>query len=122
MMTESDKERFNNRLCIGHALISADVYVSPCITESAAQINLTAANDDCQNATSLYNRICNFVLLHGEDLQSLFQTDEYCYMSFFIRNAEAFKTDFESNSLLKPLFNHGKGEFTEYLISFPESP
>lgn len=36
MMTESDKERFNNRLCVGNLLVSADVYVTPGMTESAA--------------------------------------------------------------------------------------
>ena len=33
MMTESDKERFNNRLCVGNLLVSADVYVTPGMTE-----------------------------------------------------------------------------------------
>lgn len=28
MMTESDKERFNKRLCVGHVLVSADIYVT----------------------------------------------------------------------------------------------
>ena len=38
MMTESDKERFNKRICVGHVLVSADIYVTPSMTESAADI------------------------------------------------------------------------------------
>ncbi|VCY81176.1 hypothetical protein BANRA_05013 [Escherichia coli] len=41
MMTESDKERFNKRICVGHVLVSADIYVTPVMTESAAEVELT---------------------------------------------------------------------------------
>lgn len=85
MMTESDKERFNNRLCVGNLLVSADVYVTPGMTESAAEVELIVPNDDYQKAMDLYDRICQFALLHGEDLQGLFQTDiTICHVSCVI--------------------------------------
>lgn len=120
MMTESDKERFNERICIGHVLVSADIYVTPVMTESAAEVELTVPNDDYQKAMDLYDRICQFALLHGEDLQGLFQTSRYYYMSCFVRDIEAFKKEFEKEEELKPLFNHNKGDTAEFVISFPE--
>ncbi|SQA60460.1 Uncharacterised protein [Raoultella planticola] len=50
----------------------------------------------------------------------MFKNDRYEYMSCFIRNVETFRAEFENEELLKPLFNHGKGETSEFLISFPE--
>lgn len=120
MMTESDKERFNKRVCVGQLLVSADVYVTPVMTESAAEVELIVPDEDYQKAMDLYDRICQFVLLHGEDLQGLFQTDRYYYMTCFVRDIEAFKKEFENEEKLKPLFNHDKGETAEFLISFPE--
>ncbi|ELP6174290.1 hypothetical protein QTR19_004388 [Salmonella enterica] len=120
MMTESDKERFNKRVCVGQLLVSADVYVTPVMTESAAEVELIIPDKDYQKAMDLYDRICQFVLLHGEDLQGLFQTDRYYYMTCFVRDIEAFKKEFENEEKLKPLFNHDKGETAEFLISFPE--
>lgn len=120
MMTESEKERFNKRVCVGNLLVSADVYVTPGMTESAAEVELTIPDDDYQNEMDLYDRICQFALLHGEDLQGLFQTDRYYYMSCFVRDIATFKAEFENEEMLKPLFNHGKGETAEFLISFPE--
>ncbi|WOI84404.1 hypothetical protein [Citrobacter braakii] len=60
MMTESDKERFNNRICVGHVLVSADVYVTQSMTESAAEVELIVPNDDYKNLMDLYDRICQF--------------------------------------------------------------
>lgn len=120
MMTESEKELFNKRVCAGHVLVSADVYIAPLMTESAAEVELTVPNDDHQKVMDLYDRICQFTLLHGEDLQELFQTNKYIYMSCFVRDIAAFKAEFESEELLKPLFDHGKGETAMFLISFPE--
>ncbi|WP_289347311.1 hypothetical protein [Pantoea stewartii] len=120
MMNESDKECFNNRLRVAQVLVSADIYVTPVMTESAAEVELIVPNEDYQKAIDLYNRICQFSLLYGEDLQGLFQTDRYYYMSCFVRDIEAFKNEFENEEELKPLFNHDKGETAEFLISFPE--
>ncbi|QZN96698.1 hypothetical protein [Symbiopectobacterium purcellii] len=120
MMTESDKERFNNRVCVGQVIISSDVYVTPVMSESAAEVEITVPNENYQKVMDLYDRICQFALLHGEDLQGLFQTDSYYYMSCFVRDVATFKTEFENEEMLKPLFNHGKGETAEFLISFPE--
>lgn len=119
-MNNSDLERFNKRICVGEVLVSADIYVTPVMTESAAEVELIVPNDDYQKEMDLYDRICQFALLHGEDLQGLFQTDRYYYISCFVREIEAFKTEFESDEMFKPLFNHGKGETAEFLISFPE--
>jgi hypothetical protein len=120
MMTESEKELFNKRICVGHVLINADVYVTPVMTESAAEVGLVVPDDNYQKDLELYERICNYVVLHSEDLQELFQTDKYVYMSCFVRDTEAFKMEFENEEMLKPLFNHGKGETAQFLISFPE--
>ncbi|EEZ6060052.1 hypothetical protein DCO30_003837 [Escherichia coli O1] len=120
MMTESDKDRFNNRVCVGQVIISADVYVTPVMTESAAEVEITVPDENYQKVMDLYDRICQFALLHGEDLQGLFQTDRYYYMSCFVRDIEAFKKEFKNEDELKPLFNHDKGETAEFLISFPE--
>ncbi|EAV5151672.1 hypothetical protein R4U03_004482 [Salmonella enterica] len=111
MMTESDKERFNKRI-FGEALVSADIYIGEITTASAAEVNITES--------ALYDRISQYALLHGEDLQGLFQTDRYLYMSCFIRDVTVFKAEFENEESLKPLFSHGKGETAEFLISFPE--
>ncbi|ARF52089.1 hypothetical protein [Pantoea stewartii] len=120
MMTESDKERFNNRICIGQVLVSADVYITSVMTESAAEVEITVPDENYQKVMDLYDRICQFALLHGEDFQGLFQTDRYYYMSCFVRDIEAFKKEFKDEDELKPLFSHDKGETAEFLISFPE--
>lgn len=120
MMTESEKELFDRRICVGHVLVSANIYVTPVMTESAAEVKLIVPNENYQKVMDLYDRICQFSLLHGEDLQGLFQTDRYCYMSCFVRDIATFKAEFENEEMLKPLFNHGKGETAEFLISFPE--
>lgn len=120
MMTEFDKERFNNRICIGQVLVSADVYVTPDMTESAAEVELIVPDEDYQKEMILYDRICQFSLVHGENLQSLFQTERYQYISCFIRDVSAFKSEFEGEDILNGLFNHDKGEASYFLISFPE--
>lgn len=111
-MNELDKKRFNMRI-VGEVLVSADIYIGTVTTTSAAEINITEPD--------LYDRICQYAFLHGEDLQGLFQTDKYQYMSCFIRDVAAFKKEFENEDMLKPLFNHNKGETAEFLVSFPES-
>lgn len=118
-MTESEKELFNKRIRVGHVLVSADIFVSSYMTISAAEVELNVPNEDYQKAMDLYDRICQFALLYGEDLQELFQSNKYIYMSCFIRDIAAFKSEFENEEELKPLFNHGKGETAMFLISFP---
>lgn len=108
-MNESDKKRFNMRIP-GEVLVSAEVYSGP----------ISSAADVCITEPVLYRRICNYVLLNGADLQELFQTDRYLYMSCFIRDVVRFKTAFENEELLKPLFSHDKGGTIVFLISFPE--
>ncbi|MHB9331378.1 hypothetical protein ACP3S7_28165 [Phytobacter ursingii] len=120
MMIESDKERFNKRICVGHVLVSADVYLKPGISESAAKVELIVPDEDYQKVMDLYDRICQFTLLHGEDLQGLFKTERYYYITCFVRHTEKFIAEFESEEMLKPLFHHGKGETAMFLISFPE--
>ncbi|EBX7680257.1 hypothetical protein DS659_20750 [Salmonella enterica subsp. enterica serovar Kentucky] len=109
MMNESDKKRFNMRIP-GEVLVSAEVYSGP----------ISSAADVCITEPVLYRRICNYVLLNGTDLQELFLTDRYLYMSCFIRDVVGFKTEFENEELLKPLFSHDKGGTVAFLISFPE--
>ena len=37
-MNNSEKERFNNRVCVGQVRISADVYKNSGMSESAAEV------------------------------------------------------------------------------------
>ncbi|MGO4746760.1 hypothetical protein [Serratia quinivorans] len=118
-MNNTDVERFNTRI-FGQALVSADIYIDSSVTGSAAEVEVIVPDDDYQNELDLYERLCKFAVLHGADLQGLFQNDRYYYISCFVRDVEAFKTEFEKDEMLKTLFNHGKGETIEFLISFPE--
>lgn len=121
-MTESEKELFSKRLYVRQVLISADFFVTPVMTESAAVVDIIVPDSEYRILLELYNRICQFSLLHGEDLQELFQTNKYIYMSCFIRDVAAFKSEFECEEVLEPLFNHGKGETAMFVISFPKKP
>ena len=110
-MTESDKERFNKRI-FGEVLIYGYLSNDNGISNIGADIKITELH--------LYDRISQYVLQHGEDLQGMFKDEKYEYMSFFIRDVAGFKDEFENEAFLKPLFSHGKGETAEFLISFPE--
>ncbi|HGJ5864806.1 hypothetical protein [Arsenophonus nasoniae] len=112
LMSESDKERFNMR--IGGEVILWDYLKTEKVIEDIGAV-ITVKNAD------LYDRISHYVLLHGEDLQGMFKDEKYLYMSCFIRDVRAFRNEFELEEALKPLFNHGKGDASEFLISFPES-
>ncbi|WP_323086498.1 hypothetical protein [Providencia alcalifaciens] len=106
-----DTEYFNSRI-LGGVLVSADIFTSPCVSESAAEVIISDPD--------LYEKICHYAFLNGEDLQSLFQDDEYTYMSCFIRDVKAFQSAFENERVMKELFNHDKGNTDHFLISFPE--
>ncbi|HDT1211794.1 TPA: hypothetical protein QHT45_004050 [Escherichia coli] len=110
-MTKSDKERFSKRI-IGDLIIWDYLKNDKDTTDIGEEVNITEP--------SLYERISEYAFLYGEDLQGMFKNDRYEYMSLFIRNVEKFRAEFENEELLKPLFNHGKGETAEFLISFPE--
>ena len=122
MFNEIEKERFNKRTCVREVRVSADIFVSSLMTESAAEVDIVVPDSDCQTMQNLYDRLCQYAVIHGEDLQELFQTESYQYMSCFIRDVESFVAEFGSENALKPLFNHGKGRTAEFLISFPETP
>ncbi|EJO8884972.1 hypothetical protein NUF17_003916 [Escherichia coli] len=111
MMSESEKSRFHNRIR-GVTLVSADIRISDFVTESAVYVTVTDL--------SLYDRICQYVCRYGEDLQGIFKDEKYEYMSCFVRDVAAFRTEFENEEILKPLFNHNKGETVEFVVSFPE--
>ncbi|EIN0469889.1 hypothetical protein LMH05_004211 [Escherichia coli] len=111
MIAEYDKERFSNRIR-GEVHISADIRVSDFITEGAVYVTVTES--------SLYERICQYAFQYGEDLQGMFKNEKYEYMSCFVRDVAAFRTEFEKEEILKPLFSHDKGETVEFVISFPE--
>lgn len=112
MMTELDKKRFDSRI-LGKVIVSAEIQCGANSIESAAEAYITES--------SLYERICEYSILHGEDLQGLFKTDNYTYMSLFINNVEAFHAEFFGEDLLHELFNHNKRETVTYLISYPEN-
>lgn len=69
MMTKHDKERFNKRIG-GEVQISADIRVSDFITEGAAYVTITESTE-----SSLYERVCQYALQHGEDLQGMFKDE-----------------------------------------------
>ncbi|HCP1382367.1 TPA: hypothetical protein OCX34_004586 [Escherichia coli] len=114
MMTKHDKERFNKRIG-GEVQISADIPVSDFMTEGAAYVTITESTE-----SSLYERVCQYALQHGEDLQGMFKDEKYEYMSCFVCDVAAFRANFENEETLKPLFNHGKGDTVEFVISVPE--
>lgn len=120
MFNEIEKERFNKRVCVREVRVSADIFVSSLMTESAAEVDIVVPDSDCQTMQNLYDRLCQYAVMHGEDLQELFQAGSYQYMSCFIRDVESFVAEFGSENALKPLFNHGKGRTAEFLLSFPE--
>lgn len=95
MMTKYDKERFNKRIS-DEVQISADIRINDFMTESATYVIITES--------SLYERICQYALQHGEDLQGMFKDERYEYMSCFVRDVAAFRANFESEEMLKPLF------------------
>lgn len=119
MFNEIEKERFNNRVSVREVRVSADIFVSSLMTESAAEVDIVVPDSDYRSLQNLYDRLCQYAVMHGEDLQELFQTDSYQYMSCFIRDVESFVAEFGRENALKPLFNHGKGRMDEFLISFP---
>lgn len=111
MMSEYDKERFNMRI-VGEVLVWDYLKNDNDTADIGADIKITES--------PLHDRISQYALLHGEDLQGMFKDEKYEYMSCFIRDVAAFRTEFENEKALNPLFNHGKGESAEFLISFPE--
>ncbi|HBW3051281.1 TPA: hypothetical protein MEW76_004893 [Klebsiella aerogenes] len=121
MFNELEKERFNNRVPVKEVRVSAEIFVSSLMTESTAEVDIVVPDSDYQSMQELYDRLCQFAIMHGEDLQELFETDSYQYLSCFIRDVESFVAEFGSENVLKPLFNQGKGRTAEFLISFPEA-
>lgn len=96
----------------GELLISADIYIAPNFTESAVELRITEP--------ALYERICKYAEQYAENLQELFQTKEYVYMSCFIYDTLAFKEEFKHEGALESLFTQDKGETAEFCVSFPE--
>ncbi|CAI1205999.1 Uncharacterised protein [Serratia ficaria] len=111
MISESDKARFNTRIG-GEVLVWDYLDNNEGIVQIGADVEITES--------SLCERLSEYALLHGEDLQGMFKDEKYEYMSCFIRDVAGFKAKFENEEFLKPLFSHGKGETAEFLISFPE--
>ena len=105
MFNEIEKERFNNRVSVREVRVSADIFVSSLMTESAAEVDIVVPDSDYRSLQNLYHRLCQYAVMHGEDLQELFQTDSYQYMSCFIRDVESFVAEFGRENALKPLFN-----------------
>lgn len=110
MIAEYDKERFSNRIR-GEVHISADIRVSDFITEGAAYVTVTEP--------SLYERISQYAFQYGEDLQGMFRNEKYEYMSCFVRDVTAFRTEFENEEILKPLLVMIKVKPLRLLSVFP---
>jgi hypothetical protein len=120
MMNELEKERFENKVCVGEILISSDAYSYPQISHSAAEIKLIVPEENYDAPLDLYYRLCHFSKIHGKDLQDSFHTDQYYYMSCFIHDVDAFKNEFSGDEQLKPLFNPDRGVIKKFIISFPK--
>jgi hypothetical protein len=111
----NDQQRKEISECIyDHVLISIDVFVSSAVTESAMQLKLDSDED-----SSLYKRIIQYAVTHGEDLQELFCTEHYYYDSCFIFDVKHFRDSFSDEESITSLFNNPKGDAAEILISFP---
>ncbi|KMK87262.1 hypothetical protein KCQ_05616 [Pectobacterium atrosepticum ICMP 1526] len=111
-MSKLDQLRFHKRIVGGGVLISADGYINPITTQSLAEVNVTEP--------LLYERISQYAYLNGEDLQGMFKTKKFLYMSCFIRDVSGFKSAFGNEVSLNPLFNNDRGGTAEFVISFPE--
>lgn len=55
-MNNSEKERFNNRVCVGQVRISADVYINSGMSESAAEVMHSKMNLISMKFLSLYSK------------------------------------------------------------------
>jgi glycerol-3-phosphate dehydrogenase len=60
MLNEIEKERFNNKVC-AKVRISADIFVSSLMTESAAEVDIVVPDTESQVLLDLYVRICKFI-------------------------------------------------------------
>lgn len=112
MLNNNEKMRFERRIK-GELIIFANIYVSTNIWGLAVELRITEP--------ALYERICQYVEQYGKDLQGMFQTKKYQYMSCFIYDTIAFKEAFKKESALESLFSHDKGETVEFCVSFPET-
>lgn len=111
---KKDIEIFNNRIK-GHVIISAEGFISSIMAISLSEVTIT------ENA--LYDKICDYAFNNGLYYQSLFQDDQYGYMSCFIYDVSDFRKAFEGEELLNPLFeikNNQNLETDHFLISFPD--
>ncbi|HHU1575929.1 TPA: hypothetical protein ACUA4C_004833 [Escherichia coli] len=112
-MNDEQKQEIKERI-FDHVLISGDVYVSSCVSESAVELKV-----EPENEISLYKRLIEYVLMHGENLQELFFNETYCYESCFIKDVKHFKESFSDVARFHSLFNHDKGDTSEFVVSFP---
>lgn len=110
-MTEFERNLFKKKIH-GEVLVSADIHVGGMSTESAAEVNITESG--------LCERLSQFAYTHGKDLQELFQSDRFIYMSCFVEDVDSFTQLFKDEEILKPVFEHGKGETCNFLLSFPQ--
>lgn len=107
MMSVFDVKQFDSR--IDNKVIVSAEFDEDC----AVNVNI--------GQTELYERICNFALNYGKDLQGVFETRCYSYLTCFIYDLNAFTKHFCGDNDLSLLFNHGYGENERFLISVPIS-
>ncbi|EOV3765866.1 hypothetical protein ACOPX4_003601 [Escherichia coli] len=57
MFNEIEKERFNNRVSVREVRVSADIFVSSLMTESAAEVDIVVPDSDYRSLQNLYDRL-----------------------------------------------------------------
>lgn len=109
-----DREKFQNRIK-GSAIISAEGFIGTNMAISLSQLNITGK--------TLYDKICDYAFNHGLHYQSLFQDDQYTYMSCFIYDVADFKKAFEGEEFLNAILdtqNAQNIEIDHFMVSFPD--
>ncbi|ELU9444776.1 hypothetical protein SD767_004186 [Salmonella enterica] len=98
-----------------YLIISADVPFSLTMTESASEIKLFHGEDPV-----LYQRITDYAMKYGEDLQSLICNEHYDFLSCFVYDVKHFRDTFSDTKMIGNLFyNVNIEEAIEVIINFP---
>lgn len=109
-----DKEKFQNRIK-GSAIISAEGFIGTKMAISLSQLEITGK--------ILYGKLCDYAFNHGLHYQSLFQNDQYTYISCFIEDISDFKKAFEGEEFLNAILdvkNDQNIEIDHFMVSFPD--
>lgn len=124
-MNDQQKKEISERV-YDHLLISVDVFISSSTTESASQLKLSYDED-----YSLYKRVFDYAVTHGQNFQELFCTEHYYYKSCFVFDIMRFRDFFSDEERISSLFyvdqqriislfKNPENHVAQILISFPD--